>query len=121
MVKTVMLVDDNMINNFIMKQIISNVDEQLEVKDFTSPQDALHNIEKVNPSLIFLDLNMPVMNGWHFLDNMAAQQMETYKVYILTSSTSELDRQRSGNYQNVLGFLNKPLDQEILAAILQSA
>ncbi len=116
-----MLVDDNIINNFIMKQIISNVDAHLEVKDFTSPQDALHNIEKVNPALIFLDLNMPVMSGWHFLDNMAEKQMDSYKVYILTSSTSELDRQRSGNYQNVVGFLNKPLEQEKLAAILQSA
>ena len=59
------------------------------------------------------------MDGWQFLEGMMAQNMNT-KVYILTSSTSELDRQRSANYTNVVSFLNKPLAEDKVAAILKS-
>ncbi len=119
MIKTVMLVDDNMIANFIMKKVISNVDENLQVCDYTDSQKALTLLSEINPSLIFLDLNMPMMDGWQFLEGMMAQNMNN-KVYILTSSTSELDRQRSANYTNVVSFLNKPLAEDKVAAILKS-
>ncbi|QNF33777.1 response regulator [Adhaeribacter swui] len=118
--KKVMLVDDNMINNFITKKVISNVDEDLQVCDYTDAEQALNLLEEVNPTLIFLDLNMPVMNGWQFLENMVARNM-SHKVYILTSSTSELDRQRSTTYSNVVRFLNKPLAQDEVADILAAA
>lgn len=118
--KKVMLVDDNLINNFVMKKVISNVDEHLAVLDYTDAQQALLILEEVNPLVIFLDLNMPVLNGWQFLERMMAQNMN-YKVYILTSSTSELDRQRSANYPNVVQFLNKPLAEAEVAAILRVA
>ena len=118
--KTVMLVDDNLINNFVMKQVISNVDEQLQVWDYTDPQQALQLLNQVNPTIIFLDLNMPLLDGWQFLESMVAQNSH-HKVYILTSSTSELDRKRSTAYSNVVSLLNKPLDQEKVAAILQAA
>jgi len=118
--KTVMLVDDNMINNFVTKRVISNVDASLQVCDYTDPQKALSILDEINPTLIFLDLNMPVLDGWQFLEGMMAQNSH-HKVYILTSSTSELDRQRSTAYTNVVSFLNKPLAPETVAAILQVA
>ena len=116
--KTVMLVDDSKIANFIMKQVISNVDERLRVQDYIDSEQALELLEEVNPTVIFLDLNMPVMNGWQFLDSITEKQLN-YQVYILTSSTSEQDRQRAMTYTNVVSFLNKPLAQENVAAILQ--
>ena len=115
-----MLVDDNMINNLIMKKIISNVDKQVNVRDFTLPEEAFNSLPEVNPTVIFLDLNMPVMNGWQFLNKMTEKQWN-YQVYILTSSTSELDRIRSSNYPNVAGYLHKPLTKEALTSILQTA
>lgn len=115
-----MLVDDNSIANFVMKKVISNVDRSLSICDYTDPEKALNIIGEVNPSLIFLDLNMPVLDGWQFLEGMAERNMQN-KVYILTSSTSELDRQRSATYKNVVNFLNKPIAQDKVAAILQSA
>lgn len=116
--KTIMLVDDNAIANFIMKKVISNIDANLKICDFTNPEKALSTIAEVNSNIIFLDLNMPVLDGWHFLDGMAEKNMP-YKVYILTSSTSELDRQRSASYKNVVSFLNKPVPEEKVAAILE--
>ena len=118
--KTVMLVDDNLIANFIMKNVISNVDENLQVCDYVDSENALQILGEVNPTLIFLDLNMPVLDGWQFLEGMVERKM-THKVYILTSSTSESDRQRSTCYTNVVSFLNKPLAPDTVATILQSA
>lgn len=114
-----MLVDDNMIANFIMKKVISNVDGSLTICDYTDSEKALGILNEVNPTVIFLDLNMPVLDGWQFLNSMLERNLDN-KVYILTSSTSELDRQRSATYKNVVSFLNKPLAEETVAAILKS-
>ncbi len=118
--KTVMLVDDNRINNFVMKHVLNKVDAGVLVWDYTDPEQALTRLEEVDPQLIFLDLNMPVLNGWQFLEGMLAHNQQ-HKVYILTSSTSMLDRQRAASYGNVVSFLNKPLAPEMVAAILQAA
>lgn len=115
-----MLVDDNMINNFMMKKLINVVDKQLQVRDFTLPAEAFSILEEVDPSVIFLDLNMPVMDGWQFLEGMVTRNLKT-KVYILTSSTSELDRLRSRAFTNVVSLLTKPVARETVAAILQDA
>jgi CheY-like chemotaxis protein len=117
--KTVVLVDDMQIFNFIMKKLIENVNPLHEVHDFTKPEKALEALAEINPHVIFLDLNMPVLSGWDFLDAMLAKKLN-YKVYILTSSTSESDRQRSADYQNVVNFLVKPVGEEKLADILET-
>ena len=105
--------------NFIMKKLIDNVDPVHEVHDFTNPQKALETLEEINPDVIFLDLNMPVINGWDFLQEMKKNNLN-HKVYILTSSTSELDRRRSLNFNNVVNFLIKPVAEEEITDILRT-
>jgi len=116
--KKIVLVDDMDIFNFIMKKVISNVNPGHQVHDFTNGQQALEQLENLEPNVIFLDLNMPDVNGWDFLEDMKARNLP-HKVYILTSSTSELDRQRSEKYQNVVNFLTKPVAQDKVAEILK--
>ncbi len=115
--KTIMLVDDVEISNYIHKKIIANNSAPSKVFAFTDPTKALHALEEINPDIIFLDLNMPVIDGWKFLDHLK----ETDKrcgVYILTSSTSELDRQRSAEYDDVISFLIKPITPAKISEIL---
>ena len=117
--KKIMIVDDVEISNFIMKKMISKVSSNYDIYDYTLPEQALTDIEKINPDIIFLDLNMPVINGWEFLLRMT--EMNVYNtVYILTSSTSELDFQQSKSYNNVNGFLIKPLDINTLREVLET-
>ncbi len=117
--KKVMLVDDMDIFNFIMKKLIDNVDPSHEVYDFTNPQKALDTLDEINPDIIFLDLNMPVIDGWDFLQEMHNKNLNQ-KVYILTSSTSELDRRRSLDFNNVINFLIKPVGEEEISDILRT-
>lgn len=113
-----MIVDDVEISNFILKKMISKVPGNYLIYDYTSPEEALADIEKINPDLIFLDLNMPVIDGWEFLSLMN-EKKHSQVVYILTSSSSELDHARSRNYINVKDFLVKPLNVNTLAHILE--
>ena len=120
MTKRVMLVDDIPISNFIMKKMLQRVDPACEVVDFILPEKAIKNLEGLAPDLIFLDLNMPVIDGWKFLKLMNENNMEN-KVYILTSSTSELDMQQSKQFKNVLGFLVKPITVDILSNLFKES
>ncbi|GHA53884.1 response regulator [Pontibacter akesuensis] len=116
--KKIVLVDDMEIFNFIMVTSIKNVNPAFTVHDFTDPQQAFESLDELSPDVVFLDLNMPIMDGWSFLERMQERNMQQ-KVYILTSSTSELDRQRSKEFQNVVQFLVKPVEEELLQEILQ--
>ena len=80
-----MLVDDVAISNFIMKKMIEKVAPDYHVLDFTLPRQAINSLEELNPDLIFLDLNMPEIDGWEFLNLMNEKHFDN-KVYILTSS-----------------------------------
>jgi two-component system nitrate/nitrite response regulator NarL len=117
--KKIMIVDDVEISNFIMKKMISKVSSGNEIFDYTMPEKALADIEKINPDIIFLDLNMPAIDGWEFLKIMEEKNLRN-TVYILTSSTSELDLQRSKTYSNVTDFLIKPVEINALATVLNS-
>jgi len=114
-----MLVDDSEIFNFIMKKLIQNIDPELNVYSFIYPEEALASLQEINPDIIFLDLNMPIIDGWEFLNHMRERNLQ-YKTYIISSSTSEIDIQQSNNYKNVNGYLIKPVGEEKLAAILQN-
>lgn len=118
MMKKVMLVDDIPIANFIMKKMLQKVAPACEVIDFILPEKAIKNLEELNPDFIFLDLNMPVIDGWKFLKLMNENNLEN-KVYILTSSTSELDLQQSKQYKNVAGFLIKPITVDVLSDLFK--
>jgi CheY-like chemotaxis protein len=71
--------------------------------------------------VIFLDLNMPEMDGWEFLQALQPRQQELagrVKIYILTSSLDQQDQQTARDYPLVAGFLLKPFDAMVAAALL---
>ncbi len=124
-----LLVDDDPVSCFINKEILSlselahhshaayNGEEALE---FIEKHCELHERIEHCPDLIFLDLNMPVMDGFAFLDTFSKlnlERKEEIEVIILTSSTNHLDIERVKKYQ-VKGYINKPLTKENLAAVL---
>ncbi len=113
----ILLVDDADIANFIMKKLIAIVAPNATVIDFMDPRAAIDNISTLNPDLIFLDLNMPDMSGFAFLDTMKEKGLKN-KVIILSSSTSEIDKKQAVKYKQVLGYYIKPLEKESLQKIL---
>lgn len=113
----IMLVDDQEISNFIMKKVIEITRPEASVVEFTKPSSALEAIDAERPDIIFLDLNMPDMNGWDFLHKMDELSIGN-KVAIVTSSTSREDMEATKSFQNVIDFLVKPINREDLIATL---
>lgn len=116
-IKTIMLVDDKEVSNFIMKKNISFYLPFAKAVEFTDPSEAFESIPGTSPDLIFLDLGLPMVEeGWAFLDKMQEQGYD-HKVVILTSSISDEDYERSQIYPNVAAFISKPIFGEELIAI----
>ena len=123
----VLLVEDDPITILICKRIIQFTGFSEEVIALNNGQEALHylhqmlnqTVEKM-PEIIFLDLNMPVMNGWEFLDQFMVLLPTIEKpplIYILSSTIDEGDRLRGLSYDCVKDFISKPLTKEFLDKI----
>lgn len=124
----IMLIDDSDIDNMVNKHILSknNVAEKIIV--FTTANDALHYFkengdstdEMIIPSVILLDINMPIMNGFGFLvefEKHNTNLLDTMKVVMLTSSVDPNDIRRSKEFSTVKSFISKPLSLEHLSSI----
>ncbi|MDT0688409.1 response regulator [Salegentibacter sp. F188] len=106
------LIDDQPIANFITRKLLEIEGHKENIQDFTNPLDAFKTVEQEKDNaLIFLDLNMPEMTGWEFLEEMRQKSIE-HRVIILTSSTSELDHQKALDYPCVLEYVVKPLNKQ---------
>ncbi len=116
---SIFLVDDDPINNLINKRLLGKTGASASIKEFLEGENALQLISQLSSEhrlLVFLDINMPVMNGWEFLN----QYQELFpnrkdKILILSSSIDFQDRQRAKEYEVVTGFLEKPLTLEKIA------
>jgi CheY-like chemotaxis protein len=105
------LVDDQPISNFITKKLLQLEGFTDEVLDFTNPVEALNVVAEEEKALIFLDLNMPEMNGWEFLEAMKLRK-KRHQIIILSSSTSNFDQDRAKEYPCVIKYVIKPLNKK---------
>lgn len=123
-----MLLDDNELDNFINQKVIEACHFAAKVYVNTSSKSALEflnnlsisSTDKVDifPEIIFIDLNMPMMDGFQFIENLKKSQpkkIESLKLVILTSSTNPNDKQRAAEISKNIIFLNKPLTSDMLA------
>lgn len=127
----VLLIDDRHDHNYLNEIIISDTGLFGKVHAVSSGQEALDHLvatnanpteEKPFPDIIFLDINMPIMNGWDFLDEFGkiiSKLNSVPKVYMLSTSSYHKDIVRSEEYGVVSGFITKPLDDQLLGEIHQ--
>ena len=114
---TIVLIDDDPISTFVTEKLISrNVKEPCRFYKYQSAKEALQEIYSINPHYLFLDLNMPEMNGWDFLDNFNSDKNEA-KIYILSSSVDERDITKASRYSVVIDYLSKPLIKKYIKSI----
>lgn len=132
MLKNVMLVDDDDVTLMICKLRLKKSGFTEEVISFENGEDAIKYFESQAllpenernvPELIFLDINMPVMNGWEFLEAFEEKYVQTFphtKIKILSSSVDPKDEEKANSNQRILGFVTKPLTNDNLAEIMRT-
>lgn len=114
----IFLVDDEPVSNIITRRIFRQINPDLEIFAYTDPAIAFRELKNANPQLIFLDINMPGLSGWDFLDKMIEDSMK-YKVFMLSSSVSEYDQNKAAEYSNVIDLIQKPTPKEVLQRCLE--
>lgn len=123
----VLLIDDDEPTNFLNKMIIEETGRVAEVKVVQSARDALEYLAGRNapkpptPELIFLDINMPAMDGWEFLERYALlspEQKASIIVVMLTTSFNPEDEERARGINYISGYKNKPLTAEVMSEII---
>lgn len=122
--KKVVLIDDDQVNNFVCESIIRSEKFAEEVVSFEWAEDALAYLKKSVeqpldsfPELIFLDINMPGMDGWSFIDEyrqLPKQYLEHCNLFMLSSAVDRKDIISAKSYAEVKDFFSKPLSSEIL-------
>lgn len=97
----------------------------MTTRSYLSAEDALEDMVQTSreelPDIVFLDLNMPMMNGWQFLDALEPHKDKVLgksHIYILTSSLDTSDVSKSEEYDLVNGFIHKPLTVEDVQVVL---
>lgn len=118
----ILLIDDDKITNFLNQRIISNMQIEVDIHIKENAIDALAFINSssdnsLKPDLIFLDINMPGMSGWDFLEEyklLADRKKAKIIVIMLTTSLNIDDEKRAEKYDDVKIFMKKPLTREKL-------
>ena len=124
----VLLIDDDPICNFITEKFLRDkLGYRKEMLSFENPEDAHDYLLKVKeegkwellPKVLFLDINMPQLTGFEFMEKMCNMGLSDYNivVYILTSSVDVRDEEKAKNFHCVEGFISKPLSIEKLQAV----
>ncbi|PKA98028.1 response regulator receiver domain-containing protein [Flavobacteriaceae bacterium MAR_2009_75] len=122
------IIDDDAIAIFGIKRALAKLhpSNELNIAIFENGEDALegfelrsNNGEKL-PSLIFVDLNMPIMNGWDFLDEFTETypERETWPdIFIMSSSINPEDYEKAKTYNLEKNYLTKPVDKKLLEKV----
>src|SRR3970040_1360238 len=128
MLDSILFIDDDPITLMLCKMVIKKASFSNEIATSKNGEEALQYFNalkqidsngefKKQPQLIFLDLNMPVMGGWEFLESFSTSDYADYnktKVIILSSTIDPEDLEKSKKYPMVIDFLSKPISKEML-------
>jgi CheY-like chemotaxis protein len=122
-----LVIDDDDINIFIIKKIVEKTGYNINMVAKTNGQLAIDHLDmllennEAFPQLVLIDINMPVLNGWEFLEAYDKLQIEKrVDMYMLSSSVYENDIEKAKTYKTVKGFISKPLSINRLIELFDS-
>ena len=122
------LADDDKVFQFITGKILKSLNVIDKLLQFQNGQELFYYLQENSnqpenlPDVIFLDIQMPFMDGWQFLKEYSKPEIKLSKeidIYILSSSISLYDQQQSKSYYHIKDYLVKPVAKEVYIKILE--
>lgn len=120
---TILIVDDDNITNYVNTHIIKRLNCAEKILAFQKGKEALEYIKNHTQEieLIFLDINMPGMDGWEFLEEYKNLNLEkSIIIFMLTSSMNPSDKEKASGIEIVKGYITKPLQIDNLQEVLET-
>ena len=121
-----MIIDNDPVSNLLCTLAIRDVQDAAEIQTFNFPVDGFKYLAKeyadtTNPTVLLLDINMPMWSGWDFLDNFEKLDdkiKKQFKIYLLSSSIDVNDKHRARENKNVVDYIEKPLSEKTVLSML---
>jgi two-component system, chemotaxis family, chemotaxis protein CheY len=127
MSKTVLIVDDDPIVRLVIQKMIQNFDNSVKCYQSENGELGLAELKNLQNTtdflVVLLDINMPVLNGWGFLEGLQKLNLDAFfkfQIYIVTSSTDETDKLKAQSYPLIKNVYHKPLSKQDIGEILNS-
>jgi response regulator of citrate/malate metabolism len=119
-INKIFLLDDDPIVNIINEQLFRKFNASKQYIVCRTSQEAVDYINSANPlpEVVIIDLNIPLINGFEFLDKFYDKFLSDLSVYILTSSINPIDYNKAMGYPFVKGYLKKPLTRDVVQKII---
>lgn len=120
------IIDDDEIGIFITKTTLQMYDTKINTLTFLEPSKAYEAFIKISkdffPDLILLDINMPILSGFELLDKMynSREELKSIPVCVFSSSSSDIDKNKSKEYPSIIGYITKPIKFAQLETVLLS-
>lgn len=118
------IIDDDKINNMVCESVIKKLNPDNEVLSFLRAEDALsylQNPSNPKPNIILLDINMPEMDGWEFLDIYLKKNNseDLAHIFMLSSSINQADFDKAKKYSEVVDYIVKPFSKDKLLRAIE--
>lgn len=122
----ILLVDDDEVYLFLMNKIIKELTTELKVTSLLDGEEAIEYLSKCTdknidaPEVIFLDINMPFLDGWGFLEEfkkLKPKIQNNVNIYMVSSSNMQHDIDKASEFEELTGYVVKPLKEDKLIEI----
>lgn len=127
-VATICLIDDDSVYQFVTTNNIRKVNDAINILGFRNGEEAMVYFKEAIvkneclPEIVLLDINMPMLDGWQFLDEyitIKSQIKSPIHIYMTSSSLDSRDIDRAKGYEDVRRFLHKPIDTKTIQSVIK--
>lgn len=128
-VKKLCIIDDDELYKLLLKKSVKNLGNNVDILTYSNGEEAFNELLKYTdspdqlPDLILLDINMPVMDGWEFMEKFVAVKSyfkRPITIYIASSSIAKHDLDKAKSYDEISGYIVKPILKDTVAKLLIS-